>query len=139
MFQFTKDNTSVLTQLLQKLEQQQVLLGIPIDSDNNERSDSNLTNAQIGFIQEYGSPINNLPARPFLIPGIENNTREFSKAIQNDLPGLLELNKGTQDVNSLFDNLGTVAVEAVQSEIQSQRLVKSGQLLNSITFITENI
>lgn len=46
----------------------EVLVGIP---HGEARPDSEMTNAQIGYIQETGSPAMNLPPRPFLAPGVE--------------------------------------------------------------------
>lgn len=43
-----------------------VLVGIPA----GEQRDDGPTNAEIGYQNEFGSPANNIPARPHLIPGV---------------------------------------------------------------------
>ena len=57
----TLDNRKKLKKTLEELNFQ-VLVGIPEDSPNNERYDSDQTNSYIGFIQEYGAPAANIPA-----------------------------------------------------------------------------
>ena len=46
--------------------QRDVLVGIPA----GEQRDDGPTNAEIGYQNEFGSPANNIPARPHLIPGV---------------------------------------------------------------------
>ena len=57
-----------LLDAIDALTSKEVLVGIP---HGETRSDSEMTNAQIGYIQETGSPAMNLPPRPFLAPGVE--------------------------------------------------------------------
>ena len=58
----------VLTSL-KELTGKEVLVGIP--ESETERDDSApITNAALGYIHEFGSPPANIPARPFLIPGV---------------------------------------------------------------------
>ena len=53
---------------LQELGKTDVMVGIP---HGEPRSDSGLTNAEIAYTQENGSPLQNIPERPFLVPGVE--------------------------------------------------------------------
>ena len=46
--------------------QRDVLVGIPA----GEQRDDGPTNAEIGYQNEFGSPANNIPARPHLLPGV---------------------------------------------------------------------
>ncbi|MFP0547892.1 hypothetical protein ACLDXX_04695 [Acinetobacter baumannii] len=51
-----------------ELSQTQVLVGVP---HGEARTDGDgMTNAQIGYLLETGSPAMNLPPRPFLAPGV---------------------------------------------------------------------
>lgn len=63
------DRLKEVLQSINGLVQKQVLVGIP-DSAPERKDDAPLSNAAIGYIQETGSPANNLPARPFLVPGV---------------------------------------------------------------------
>lgn len=53
---------------LQILGKTDVMVGIP---HGESRADAGLTNAEIGYTQENGSPLQNIPERPFLMPGVE--------------------------------------------------------------------
>lgn len=63
------DKLKALQRNVKLLPGMQVLVGIP--GENAER-EGDLTNAQLGYIHEFGAPEANVPARPFLIPGIES-------------------------------------------------------------------
>lgn len=61
--------TDALPDLLRRMAavaQRDVLVGIP----SGEQRDDGPTNAEIGYQNEFGSPANNIPARPHLIPGV---------------------------------------------------------------------
>lgn len=59
---------------LQLLAQTEVLVGFPEENaDRKEDEDSKepITNAALGYIHDNGAPDQNIPARPFMGPGIE--------------------------------------------------------------------
>ena len=59
--------TDALPDLLRRLAavaQRDVLVGVPA----GEARDDGPTNAEIGYQNEFGSPANNIPARPHLLP-----------------------------------------------------------------------
>ena len=61
--------TDALPDLLRRLAavaQRDVLVGVPA----GEARDDGPTNAEIGYQNEFGSPANNIPARPHLLPGV---------------------------------------------------------------------
>lgn len=84
----TKDKVKGLAEQLHSLTGYEVLVGVP---ENSQREEGGLTNAEIGHIMEHGSPINNIPARPVLIPGVEKGkkaiAREFKKAANAAMDG----------------------------------------------------
>lgn len=47
-----------------------VLIGIPATTAG--RKDTPMDNASIGYVQEFGSPAQNIPPRPFLLPGVRD-------------------------------------------------------------------
>lgn len=47
-----------------------ILIGIP--ATNAGRTDTPMDNASIGYVQEFGSPAQNIPPRPFLLPGVRD-------------------------------------------------------------------
>lgn len=62
------DNLKSIIDAINKLTKKDVLVGIPDSAP--ERTDTPITNAQIGYVMETGSPAHNVPARPFLVPGV---------------------------------------------------------------------
>lgn len=63
------DGMSSFTKFLMGLPKHDVLVGIPEDKAQREDQEP-ITNAAIGYISEFGAPERNIPARPWLIPGI---------------------------------------------------------------------
>ena len=61
--------TDALPDLLRRLAavaQRDVLVGVPA----GEARDDGPSNAEIGYQNEFGSPANNIPTRPHLLPGV---------------------------------------------------------------------
>lgn len=79
----TKDNVGQVLASIQRLVGQEVLVGIP--ASKAERSDEDpqpMNNAQLGYVHENGSPAQNIPARPFLIPGVEDTQESITSHLQ---------------------------------------------------------
>jgi hypothetical protein len=65
------DNVGKVVGAINDLVGKQVLIGIP--SKNAARKDGGpMNNAAIGYVMEFGSPSQNIPARAWLIPGVEH-------------------------------------------------------------------
>lgn len=67
----TTDKLAQVMATMAQLVKRDVLVGIP-DSAPEREEDTPLSNAQIGYILDNGSPVANIPPRPFLVPGVEN-------------------------------------------------------------------
>ncbi|HAX2567517.1 TPA: hypothetical protein JW640_001108 [Escherichia coli] len=59
------DNAKAILDALRSLTKKDVLVGIP--SEDSERDDVPFGNAGIGYLNEYGSPEQNIPPRPHLV------------------------------------------------------------------------
>ena len=74
------------------LQSHSVVVGIPESS--SRRDDGQVTNAMIGRINEDGSPLNNIPPRPHLVPAVEGVQDRVSnileRASRNSLDGNYE-------------------------------------------------
>lgn len=65
--------SKALEKALAEIKRTAIYVGIANDSEKNKRKDgAPITNAQLGFIHEFGSPAANIPARPFLVLGVES-------------------------------------------------------------------
>lgn len=66
----TKDLVAKAMAAVEGLAKKRVLVGIP--AENAPRSGDKINNAGIGYIHEFGAPEANIPARPHLIPGVND-------------------------------------------------------------------
>lgn len=86
----TRDRMPGFNKAVKELARQQVMVGIPADKTARKAGDKEpLNNAQIGYIMEHGSPAANIPARPWLNPGVksveEKTTARLSKTAETAL------------------------------------------------------
>ncbi len=148
------DRLKEVLQSISGLVDKQVLVGIP-DSAPERQDDEPIGNAAIGYIQETGSPANNLPARPFLVPGVaaaEPKTlpklqQAFEAALDGDLSRADKrmAGAGLEAQNSVRARINSgISPELKESTLANRRrrgrtgtvpLIDTGQLRNSITYV----
>jgi phage gpG-like protein len=79
--QVGKQGSKILMRAVDRLVKTEVLVGFP--EGGAPRDDkSPLTNAAIAYIQEHGAPEANIPARPFMAPGIETAKNQITAALR---------------------------------------------------------
>ena len=159
-FKVTKDNTKKFLDTMKYLAINEVYVGVPQEDnkrkeDNNDGEAAKINNATIGYINENGSDLANIPPRPHLVPGVravkEEISEEFKKsaekAFTNIAAAMVHLNRA-----------GIIAVRSVKQIITSQEgfeeisartaaarkgegfkgtkaLIVTGQYRNSITHV----
>ncbi|HGJ5864868.1 MAG TPA: hypothetical protein ACHBZ9_19405 [Arsenophonus nasoniae] len=113
------DKTSQLFAALHQLTKQDVMVGIP--AENSEREDIPFSNAVIGYLNEFGSPAKNIPARPHLIPGIRSVETRTTAELKSAAKAILyeEKDKAEQALN----RAGQIAVQGVQAVITQSNFV----------------
>lgn len=96
------------------LTSKRVLVGIP--EENAERSDGGeSSNALIGYVLETGDPSRNLPARPFLVPGVSEV--EQQSIIRLRKAGKAALRGDIAAVDQALAAIGLSAEAAVKDKI----------------------
>ena len=84
------DKMDALMKGLKALKSKDVLVGVPADKTTRS-DDTAMNNATIAYINDQGSPIHNIPARPFMRPGIKSVqdkiTARFKRAALAALDG----------------------------------------------------
>ena len=144
----TKDRVAEVLRMVAALDRHAVYVGFP--GDTQARSDGGINNPTLAYIHEHGAPAANIPARPFLEPGVANAEddilRAFEAGVQRALSG---------DNSALANSLnlaGVIAVRAVQDKIttgpfaplaprtvrrkgSSKPLIDTGQLRQAVTFV----
>ena len=108
-----KDRVGAVLKGVRALTTKEVLVGIP--STTAGRTDTPINNAEIGYLMETGSPAQNIPERPFLVPGVESSQAKFTPHLK--AAGLSALEGKTALVERDFDRAGFVAANAVKAKI----------------------
>lgn len=152
--EIVSDKTKNIAKAIEALTRSSVYVGIP--STKTERKEGQpIGNAAIGYIQEHGAPENNLPARPFLAPGVvavkETLANIFRKAGKNAIEGnLADVERGLEAAGLVAQvsakkfitegippplKEGTLAARRARGRTGTTPLIDTGQLLNSITYV----
>lgn len=109
----TLDRTRELTRAVEDLTRREVLVGIPADEATRD-DDGPVTNAQLGFIHEYGSPARNIPARPFLMPGIKAAQEQL--VAQLKAAGQQALSGNISGITVALNRAGLIAQNSVRAK-----------------------
>ena len=64
------DTSQAILDALKSIGKKEVLVGIP--EEDSQREDVPFGNAGIGYLNEFGSPAQNIPDRPHLQPGVKS-------------------------------------------------------------------
>lgn len=151
----TEDFTKEFNELIKRFRNDKVLVGIPVGS--NRESDG-ISNAALLAINNFGSPANNIPARPVMQIGIKNAqdaiAEEYKKAAKT------VLKQGVKALDVYYERAGSIAANSIKSAINSQEgiaplseatlaqrkregfkgtkaLIRTAQMRNSITWLVQ--
>jgi hypothetical protein len=105
-----------LAQALADLQRRRVLIGIPA---GEPREGGTITNAAIGYINEFGSPAANIPARPHLVPGVQAALPAITKYLQAAARAALT-GADPSVVDSYFEQAGQKGVDSVKALIRAK-------------------
>lgn len=119
----TVNKLNDIRKAMKALTDKDVLIGIPeddadrgdIDKKNHgsaARSKGGISNAYLGYIHEYGVPDKNIPARPFLHPGIERAREEIADALKRTAKKALQGNPGA--VEKGLNKVGQLGEKSVK-------------------------
>ena len=111
----TVDKVLDIIKAVSELAKKDVLIGIPDSAPG--RADTPITSAQIGYIMETGSPSHNVPARPFLIPGVQEVQAECAERLKKGATAALG---GSQSsAIAQLTAAGLIAERSVKAKINS--------------------
>jgi phage gpG-like protein len=153
-----RSNRSQLEKRLAMLSAENVLVGVPADKTGRRPEDGEsgpITNAALAYIHDNGAPEANIPARPFMRPGIADAERRIVKRMESGLKRHLA---GDGDaIRVTLEGVGLIAQTAIRKRIAAgdftplapatlaarlrrgrtgtRPLIDSGQLRNSITYV----
>lgn len=156
------DATKRFNDVIDSFRGDAVLVGIPEADTTRDKSkqDGPITNAALLAINNFGSPANNIPARPVMQIGIKNASEaiaeQFKKAAQN------VLKDGPTALNLYCERAGIIASNSIKKAINDQdgiappseetlalrkaqgfkgnkALVRTGQMRNAITYVVRSL
>jgi hypothetical protein len=127
-FKTTKAALEELRQAIRTLVGHEVLVGFP-DETADRRDDtgtmshgkavlgaaSEITNAALGYIHDNGAPDENIPARPFMIPGIESVADKVAQRLF--MVAKAQLTTPSLDPIAGLHSVGIVAVTGIKRKI----------------------
>lgn len=147
----TRQQRVDLASVVEKIqaERARVLVGIPMGIASE--TDPSTSVAVIAAKNEFGSPSDRIPERPFLRVGVNNGMPRYSLLLANLIPKVLQ---GTVTIDDMLGSMGTVAVGEVQKQIRtgsykpnspytvalkgsSTPLIDTGQMIQSIQWVIE--
>lgn len=152
------DNAQAILEALKTLTNKDVLVGIPEARDERQDAESEFGNAAIGYINENGSPAQNIPPRPHLKPGVRSVEHDYlphlkaaaQKALEGDTEGAVTSleRAGTVAANGVkryititgFTPLAdaTIANRLSRGRTGNKPLIDTGEYRRSITHIVRN-
>ena len=153
------DRLTAVVQNINALTSREVLVGVP-ETEAPRDEAGPINNAALAYIHENGSPAQNIPARPFLVPGITENKAKISKRLQKAADEAMKGKSG--NVLPALEAVGLTAQAAVRDKItngdfaplsprtlaararkgrnaeEAQPLIDTGQLRQSINYVIKN-
>lgn len=117
----TKDFLPQFRKDMETLAGLQVLVGFPEDNAKERKGNEQITNAALGWIHDNGAPEVGIPARPFMIPGIEREKDKIEAALVRSANTVLRPRKPNQglrgDPKAGLNAAGLIAQRSIRATI----------------------
>lgn len=85
------DRVNEILDAVEKAAKTELLVGIPeANADRENPKGSNINNAALAYIHNYGSERAGIPPRPFMEPGLERVQEELANLMEKGLKGALD-------------------------------------------------
>lgn len=150
------DLTDKFNKTIAAFKKDAVLVGIP--EDENQREDDPIGNAAILAINNFGSPVNNIPPRPVMQIGLKKAAdqiaEQFKLAVQKSF------SQGINALSTYYERAGIIASNSIKKVINAQEgikppseatlaarnsagfkgtkaLIMTGQMRNAITYVVK--
>lgn len=111
----TVDNTDALRAAVKSMTREQVLVGVPQDTTGRQASEPEMTNAALAYVHNFGSPARNIPARPFMEPGVKDAKGKVVSTLKS--AGKAALAGDLSAVNRALHTVGLVCQNAIKMKI----------------------
>jgi hypothetical protein len=108
-----RDNLAKVSKAIGGLGRARVMVGVP--ADKASRSGDAINNASLAAIMENGAPEVNIPARPFMKPGIANVQPQIAAGLKK--AGEFALQGRGDAVDRQFHRVGAIGRDAIKAKI----------------------
>lgn len=152
-----EDFTDDFNKIIKSFKRDAVLVGIP-EQDAERKETDPINNAALLAINEFGSPLNNIPPRPAMAIGIRNAQDAIAEQFKLAAKGALT--KGLAALPVAYNRVGLIASNSVKKAINAQEglappseatlaareaagfkgtkaLIVTGQMRNAITYVVK--
>lgn len=110
-------NAEKLYRDLGKLSDVEVLVGFPEETTDRDSEDHGITNAALGYIHDTGMPEQNIPARPFMIPGIADAKDAVAAKLGQLAKAITRPGDNAETIARGMTQVGLIAKLAIQNKI----------------------
>jgi hypothetical protein len=154
----TEDFTEEFNKIVKGFKKDNVLVGIPADESQRQGGSDTIGNAALLAINNFGSPAQNIPARPVMNIGIRNAQDEIAE--QYKMAAQKVFTVGVEALNTYYERAGIIASNSIKKAINSQEgleplaestlksrksagfsgtkaLIVTGQMRNAITYVVK--
>jgi len=118
-FEVGFDGMDDLLKGLAAMQAKDVVAGFPQEDDEpREDEDGNptpITNAALAYVHNNGAPEQNIPARPFMVEGIESKGDQIGDGMK--AAGTFALDGNVQGVEQSLNAVGLIAKNGIQMKI----------------------
>lgn len=151
----TSDFTQKFKEIIGRFRHDEVLVGIPADETKREDGDP-INNATLLALNNFGSPLQNIPARPVMEIGIKNAQKQIVQLFRDG--AVKALSSGFAAIDQTYNRVGIVASNSIKKAINAQEgieppaeatlaareragfagtkaLIVTGQMRNAITYV----
>lgn len=111
------DRLRELKALIDELASKDVLVGFPEDTSARDDDSPAITNAVLAYVHDNGAPEQNIPARPFMSPGMEAATEDVGEILVKAARSLLQPGRREDDTDRYLTQAGIVAVTSIKKTI----------------------
>lgn len=118
ILQIKQDNLADVLKSIKALSKKDVLVGVPnANADRDDEDRGPINNAALAFIHDNGSPAANIPARPFLRAGIEEDKEKIEQRLKKAADAALD--GDSNKVDQQLHAAGLIGQNAVRNKINS--------------------
>lgn len=152
-----EDFTEDFNKIVKSFKDDEVLVGIP-QEEAQRTNDQTINNATLLAINQFGSPLNNIPPRPVMSIGIKKAQNEIAE--QFKLAVQKSFSEGVDALPIYYNRAGIIASNSIKKVINSQEgieppaestlaarkakgftgnkaLIVTGQMRNAITYVVK--